>query len=152
MTGWADYCFCLVFCCTGSSRLSRLLIRPCILLHWQWQTEPIIASALYSAALAVAGWADCCFGTVYCFFTVYRFWLNGKVACVAGLFFGLWCIAVIQEQASPIYLHQHKSAQPSTANVVESIAPPISSHIPTACSCCVPGKGELEGEKRANAI
>ena len=31
----ADYCFCLVFCCTGSSRLSRLLIRPCILLHWQ---------------------------------------------------------------------------------------------------------------------
>ena len=31
--------------------------------------------------------------------------------CVAGLFSGLWCIAVIQEQASPIYLRQHKSAQ-----------------------------------------
>lgn len=67
--------------------------------------------------------------------------------CVAGLFSGLWCIAVIQEQASPIYLRQHKSAQPSTANVVESIAPPISSHIPTACSCCVPGKGGARGGK-----
>ena len=67
--------------------------------------------------------------------------------CVAGLFSGLWCIAVIQEQASPIYLRQHKSARPSTANVVESIAPPISSHIPTACSCCVPGKGGARGGK-----
>ena len=66
--------------------------------------------------------------------------------CVAGLFSGLWCIAVIQEQASPIYLRQHKSAQPSTANVVESIAPPISSHIPTTYNSCVPGKGELEGK------
>ena len=73
--------------------------------------------------------------------------MNGKVDCVAGLFSGLWCIAVIQEQASPIYLRQHKSAQPSTANVVESIAPPISSHIPTACSCCVPGKGGARGGK-----
>ena len=72
--------------------------------------------------------------------------------CVAGLFSGLWCIAVIQEQASPIYLRQHKSARPSTANVVESIAPPISSHISTTYNSCVPGKGELKGEKRANAI
>lgn len=78
--------------------------------------------------------------------------MNGKVACVAGLFSGLWCIAVIQEQASPIYLRRHKSAQPSTANVVESIAPPISSHISTAYNSCVPGKGELEGEKRASQL
>lgn len=78
--------------------------------------------------------------------------MNGKVACVAGLFSGLWCIAVIQEQASPIYLRQHKSAQPSTTNVVESIAPPISSHISTAYNSCVPGKGELEGEKRASQL
>lgn len=69
------------------------------------------------------------------------------MACVAGLFFGLWCIAVIQEQASPIYLRQHKSAQPSTANVVESIAPPISSHISTAYNSCVPGKGGARGGK-----
>lgn len=66
--------------------------------------------------------------------------------CVAGLFSGLWCIAVIQEQASPIYLRQHKSAQPSTANVVESIAPPISSHIPTTYNSCVPGKGDSRGK------
>ena len=82
----------------------------CILLYRQWQTEPIIDSAMYSAALAVAGWADCCFGAVYCFCTaccfgadycfctVCCFWLNGKVACVADLFPGLWRIAVIQEQ------------------------------------------------------
>ena len=50
------------------------------------------------------------------------------------------------KNASPIYLRQHKSAQPSTANVIESIAPPIASHISTAYNSCVPGKGELEGK------
>ena len=63
---WADYWFCLVFCCTGSDRLSRLLIRPYILLYRQWQTEPIIDSAIYSATLAVADWADYWFGHAFC--------------------------------------------------------------------------------------
>ena len=57
-----------------------------------------------------------------------------------------------KKNASPIYLRQHKSAQPSTANVVESITPPISSHSSTVYSSCVPGKGELEGEKWASQL
>ena len=69
-----------------------------------------IGSVLYSAVLAVSGWADCWFRA------------DGK------------------------------AAQLSAADTVESIAPPILSHILTAYNNCVPGKGELEGEKRASQL
>ena len=96
-----------------------------------------------------------------------------KAACVAGLFPELQritCMAVISllfrnrsasqtafcteriKNTSSIYLRQHKSAQLSAADTVESIAPPILSHILTAYNNCVPGKGELEGEKRASQL
>ena len=51
------------------------------------------------------------------------------------------------KNTSSIYLRQHKSAQLSAADTVESIAPPILSHILTAYNNCVPGKGKLEGGK-----
>ena len=51
--------WCVVECVSVSAQ-------SCILLYRQWQAEPIIDSAMYSAALAVAGWADYCFGTVFC--------------------------------------------------------------------------------------
>ena len=72
VTGWGDYCFCtvccfwIIFCCTGSDRLSRLLFLDCILLYWQGQTEAIIISGLYSAVLAGADWADYYFWIVFC--------------------------------------------------------------------------------------
>ena len=44
------------------------------------------------------------------------------------------------KNTSSIYLRQHKSAQLSAADTVESIAPPILSHILTAYNNCVPGK------------
>ena len=56
------------------------------------------------------------------------------------------------KNTSSIHLRQHKSAQLSAADTVESIAPPILSHILTAYNNCVPGKGELEGEKRASQL
>ena len=51
--------WCVVECVSVSAQ-------SCILLYRQWQTEPIIDSVLYSAALAVAGCADYWFGTVFC--------------------------------------------------------------------------------------
>ena len=56
--------WCVVECVSVSAQSYILLYR-------QWQTEPIIDSAMYSAALAVAGWADCCFGAVYCFWIIF---------------------------------------------------------------------------------